>query len=152
MKPVSSRAQEPGTFHRAVWGVLLGIGLVAALVQAVMLGPADRKNAFMDPALALAVALVAGMVAIPVLVTVLILRVPDPESARTGETLAVLVGIVCVGILGFRLAVGVGDTRGFGDQDLVAWIPMAGASVLLIIGIVVRSDAVRRRGSTPHRA
>ncbi|MFJ2551244.1 hypothetical protein [Microbacterium sp. NPDC087591] len=151
MKPASSREREPGTSYRAVWGVLLGIGLVAALVQAVMLGPADRKNAFLDPAHALAMALVAGMIAIPILVIVLALRVPDPESARTGETLAVLVGIVCAGILGFRLAVGVGDTRGFGDQDLAAWIPMAGVSVLLIIGIVVRSDAVRRRGSTPHR-
>jgi hypothetical protein len=152
VKPVASRKQESGTFHRAVWGVLLGIGLVAALVQTVMLGPADRKNGFMDPALAFAVALAAGMIAIPVLVIVLILRVPDPESARTGETLAVLVGIVCAGILGFRLAVGVGDLRGFGDQDLAAWLPMAGASVLLIIGIAVRSDTVRRRGSTPRRA
>ncbi|GGM39363.1 hypothetical protein [Microbacterium saperdae] len=155
-QPVSSSAAPPeresGALYRTVWGVLLGIGLVAALVQAVMLGPADRRNSFMDPSTALAVALVAGVIAIPALLIVLVLRVPDHKSARTGETLAVLVGLICGGILVFRLVVGGSDDRGFDPQDLVAWLPMTAVSVLLIIGIAVRSDLVRRRSVGPAPA
>lgn len=130
---------------RVLWGVLLGIGLTAALVSAVMLGPADRRNAYTDPALAISVALIAGTIAIPALLIVLMLRVPDLTSARTGETLAVLVGMVCIAILVFRLAVGTGDDRGFVDGDLGLWLPMNAVAVLLIAGIAIRSDLVRRR-------
>lgn len=149
--PTASTERESGALYRAVWGVLLGIGLVAALGQAVMLGPADRRNAFTDPSTALAVALVAGVIAIPVLLIVLVLRVPDPKSARTGETVAVLVGLICGGILVFRIVVGSSDDRGFDQQDLAAWLPMTAVSVLLIIGIAVRSDLVRRRSAEPAR-
>ncbi|WP_314475313.1 hypothetical protein [uncultured Microbacterium sp.] len=145
----ASPERESGRAYRVIWGVLLGIGLVAALVQAVMLGPADRRNSFTDPSTALSVALVAGVIALPVLLIVLMLRVPDPKSARTGETLAVLVGVICAGILIFRLAVGGGDGRGFAPQDLAVWLPMTAVSVLLIIGIAVRSDLVRRRSAVP---
>lgn len=152
-QPVSAAATSPeresGTVYRAVWGVLLGVGLIAALIQAVLLGPADRRNSFTDPSTALSVALIAGVVAIPVLLIVLVLRAPDSKSARTGETLAVLVGLICGGILVFRLAIGGGDGRGFDQQDLVAWLPMTAVSVLLIIGIASRSDLVRRRSALP---
>lgn len=77
---------------------------------------------------------------------------PDQKSARTGETVAVLVGMICGGILVFRLVVGGSDDRGFDQQDLAAWLPMTAVSVLLIIGIAVRSDLVRRRLGEPARA
>jgi hypothetical protein len=152
VKRVSSPERESGALYRTVWGVLLGIGLVAALVQAVMLGPADRKNAFTDPSTALAIALVAGVIAIPMLLIVWVLRVPDQKSARTGETVAVLVGLICGGILVFRLVVGGSDDRGFDQQDLVAWLVMTAVSVLSIVGIAIRSDLVRRRLGEPARA
>lgn len=136
---------------RVLWGVLLGVGLTAALVSAVMLGPADRRNAYTEPALAISVALIAGTIAIPALLVVLMLRVPDPTSARTGETLALLVGVVCIAILVFRLAVGAGDDRGFVDGDLGLWLPMNAVAVLLIAGIAIRSDLVRRRAGGHER-
>lgn len=136
---------------RVLWGALLGLGLTAALVSAVMLGPADRRNAFTDPALALSMALIAGIVAIPALLVVLMLRVPNLTSARTGETLAVLVGSVCAAMLVFRLAVGAGDDRGFVDQDLAVWLPMNAVAVLLIAGIAIRSDLARRRAGGRER-
>lgn len=148
----SSPERESGTAYRVIWGVLLGIGLVAALTQAVMLGPADRRNSFTDPGTALSVALVAGAIALPLLLIVLVLRVPDQKSARTGETVAVLVGLICAGILVFRLVVGGGDGRGFDQQDLAAWLPMTAVSVLLILGITVRCDLVRRRSAAPASA
>lgn len=148
----SSPAHESGTAYRVIWGVLLGVGLTAALVQAVMLGPADRRNSFTDPSTALSVALVAGVIALPVLLVVLALRVPDPKSGRTGETVAVLVGLICAGILVFRLLIGSGDGRGFDQQDLAVWLPMNAVSVLLIFGIAVRSDLARRRSVGPASA
>ena len=150
--PAASPERESGALYRTVWSVLLGIGLVAARVQAVMLGPADRKNAFTDPSTALAIALVAGVIAIPMLLIVWALRVPDRKSARTGETVAVLVGMICGGILVFRLVVGGSDDRGFDQQDLVAWLVMSAVSMLSIVGITIRSDLVRRRSGEPARA
>lgn len=141
-KPVSTPV--PAAAYRALWGALLGVGLAAALTSAVMLGPADRKNAFTDPALALSVAHIAGTIAIPLLLIALILRVPDPRSARVGVTLSVLVGSVCAGILVFRVVAGGSDDRGFGAQDVAVWMPMTAVSVLLIAAIAVRCDLARR--------
>ncbi|KJL29500.1 hypothetical protein RS83_01517 [Microbacterium oxydans] len=148
--PVSG-AQRPqaGTAYRAVWGTLLGLGLAAALTSAVMLGPADRRNAFTEPGLALSVAFVAGLVAIPAVLVVLLLRVPDAKSARTGETLTVLVGLICVGMFVYRLVVGTDDDRGFESQGLAIWIPMTAVSLLLLVGVAIRTDLVRRAAVGP---
>lgn len=141
--------RETGSALRAVWGTLLGIGLTAALVSAVMFGPSDRKNAFLNPELAGTVALVAGAIAVPALMIVLLLRVPDHQSARVGETLSVLVGLVCVGMLVFRLAAGSADERGFSSEAIAWWVPMTAVIELLIIGLAVRSDGVRRGPADP---
>ena len=151
-QPVSPAPGVPrmacSTGYRAVWGVLLGVGLTAALVTAVMFGPSDRKNAFLDPGVAVAVALVAGIVAIPFLLVVLLLRTPDAQSARAAETLAILVGLVCAGLLVFRLVAGVDDGRGLSSADLSWWAPMTAVVVLLLIGIAIRSDVVRRSAAS----
>lgn len=139
-------APEPtaGRAHRVVWGALLTLGLIAALTAAVMLGPAGRKNAFLSADLAAAVSLPAVIVAIAALLLALVIRPPDGGSARTGETMAVLVGIPVFGILVFRLIAGVGDGRGFSAATLAWWVPASAVVVLLLIGIVVRCDGVRR--------
>lgn len=140
-----------GVAYRAFWGVVLGIGLVAALVGAVTLGLADRKNAFSDPATSLSLALAAGTVAAAALLVVLLLRVPDPASARTGEASSVVVGLLCAGILVFRLVAGTSDDRGFTPSDLAVWLPLTAVVVLLIVGIVIRTDPVRRQAVAPSR-
>jgi hypothetical protein len=94
-----------------------------------MLGPSDRKNAFMDPGIAIMVAVVAGAVAIPFLLVTLVLRLPDHQSARTAEVLSVLVGLVCAGLLVFRLFAGAGDGRGFSSVDVATWSLMAALAV-----------------------
>jgi len=134
-----------GTGYRILWGTLLGLGLTAALTSAVMLGPADRKNAFTDPELAMSTAVVAGVIAIPVLLVALLLRVPDARSARIGETSAVMVGLLCAALLVTRLLLGTGDDRGFTPDDLAIWLPMTAVTTLLIAGVAIRSDRVRRQ-------
>jgi uncharacterized membrane protein YeaQ/YmgE (transglycosylase-associated protein family) len=131
--------------YRVIWAMLLGIGLVGAVVAASMLGPPDRKNRYADADSAFAVALVGAAVALLVLLFVLLLRVPDPPSAEAGEACAVVTGILCVCILAFRLIVGTGDGRGFAADDLAIWILVMTGSVLLIGGIVLRCDPVRRQ-------
>lgn len=138
------RAQSSAGYL-AVRGTLLGIGLTAALTSAVMLGPSDRKNAFTDPELAVSTAFVAGVIAIPVLLVVLLLRVPDVRSARIGEASSALVGLLCVAMLAIRLVLGTGDDRGFTPEDLAIWLPMTTAITLLIAGVAIRSDRVRRQ-------
>ncbi len=131
--------------YRAVWGTLLGLGLTAALTSAVMLGPSDRRNAFMNPELAMSTAVIAGAIAIPVLLITLLLKVPDVRSARIGETFSVLVGLLCVAMLVVRLILGTGDDRGFTPDDLAIWLPMTAVIALLIAGVAIRSDLVRRQ-------
>jgi hypothetical protein len=138
------RAQSSAGYL-AVWGTLLGLGLTAALTSAVMLGPSDRRNAFTDPELAVSTAVVAGVIAIPVLLVALLLRVPDVRSARIGETSAVMVGLLCAALLVTRLLLGTGDDRGFTPEDLAIWLPMTAATTLLIAGVAIRSDRVRRQ-------
>lgn len=135
--------------YRTLWGWLLGIGLTAALTAAVMLGPPGRKNAYMDPELAMSTALIAGAVAIPVLLIAFLLRVPDVQSARVGETSSVLVGLLCVAMLAIRLVLGTGDDRWFTAEDLAIWLPMTAVIALLIAGVTIRSDLVRRRDAAP---
>ncbi|MFJ4253637.1 hypothetical protein [Microbacterium sp. NPDC090003] len=114
-----------------------------------MLGPPGRKNAYMDPELAMSTALIAGAVAIPVLLIAFLLRVPDVQSARVGETSSVLVGMLCVAMLAIRLVLGTGDDRGFRAEDLAIWLPMTAVIALLIAGVTIRSDLVRRRDAAP---
>lgn len=140
---------ESRASYRVVWGTALGIGLAAALTSAVMLGPGDRRNAFMNSELAVLIAIVAGAIAIPVLLIVLVLRVPDAPSARTGETLAVLVGLICAAMLLIRLVLGTADDRGFAPQDLAIWLPMTAVNTFLIAGVTIRSDLARRRDVLP---
>lgn len=135
--------------YRAVWGTLLGLGLTAALTSAVMLGPSDRRNAFMNPELAMSTAVIAGAIAIPVLLITLLLKVPDVRSARIGETFSVLVGLLCVAMLVVRLILGTGDDRGFTPDDLAIWLPMTAVIALLIAGVAIRSDLVRRQDAAP---
>lgn len=142
------RAQSSAGYL-AVWGTLLGIGLTAALTSAVMLGPSDRKNAFTDPELAVSTAFVAGVIAIPVLLVVLLLRVPDVRSARIGEASSALVGLLCVAMLAIRLVLGTGDDRGFTPDDLAIWLPMTAVIALLIAGVAIRGDLVRRQDAAP---
>lgn len=145
---------EPGMrAYRVLWATMLGFGLVAAMTSAVLFGAPDRKNSFIDPRGAFTLACVAGVLALATLLVVLLLRVPDRESARVGETCAVLVLALCLWMLGYRLAVGHEDSRGFTAADLAVWMPMTSASVLLIGGIVLRCDPIRRRGrDAPGRA
>lgn len=114
-----------------------------------MLGPPGRKNAYMDPELVMSTALIAGAVAIPVLLIAFLLRVPDVQSARVGETSSVLVGMLCVAMLAIRLVLGTGDDRGFTPEDLAIWLPMTAVIVLLIAGVAIRSDLVRRQDAGP---
>ncbi|WP_017200546.1 hypothetical protein [Arthrobacter sp. M2012083] len=62
---------------QAVWGVLLGMGMLAALTAAVMFGPAGRKNASISAEQAASVALPAAQIGI-----VLICRGAPPSGAR----------------------------------------------------------------------
>lgn len=145
---VAEAQAQAGRAYRALWSVLLGVGLVAAVAAASMLGPADRKNQYTAAGSALAVAQVAGAVALLVLLLVLVLRVPEPSVARVGEGSAVVVGILCAAMLMYRLVAGTSDGRGFTAPDLATWVPMMAVIVLLMVGIVLRCDPVRRRGAS----
>jgi len=144
----ASSARPASRGFTALWGTLVCIGIVAALVLAVMFAAPDRKNAFADPALSASIGAIAAVIAIPALLIAVLLRVPGRESARVGETSAVLVGIIVLWSLGYRLTAGVSDDRGFVAADLSWWIPAAGVTALLLAGVVWRCDPVRRSGSS----
>ncbi|WP_146008176.1 hypothetical protein [Microbacterium aurantiacum] len=133
-----------GGAYRVLWATLLAVGLTAALTAAVMLGPAGRKNTFVSADLAVAVAIPAAAVAIAILLVALLLRVPDARKAAGAETMAVLVGVPVLGILVFRVVAGVSDERGFASETLLWWIPAMVVITLLLLGIAVRNDVVRR--------
>lgn len=135
--------------YRAVWGTLLGLGLTAALTAAVMLGPPGRKNAYMNAEHAMSTAVVAGAIAVPVLLITLLLKVPDAQSARIGAVTSLLVGLLCASLLLTRFLLGTGDDRGFTPEDLAIWLPMTAVIALLIAGIAIRSDLVRRQDAAP---
>lgn len=137
--------------YRATWGTLLTIGLIASLILAVQFSAPDRKNRFADPTVSASIAAIAAVIAIASLLVVLVLRVPDAESARVGEVCAVLIGILVVAILLYRLAVGVDDDRGLTAGDLAWWLPAAGVTALLLAGIALRCDPLRRSGSKRPR-
>ena len=103
----------------------------------------------MNPELAMSTAVIAGAIAIPVLLITLLLKVPDVRSARIGETFSVLVGLLCVAMLVVRLLLGTGDDRGFTPDDLAIWLPMTAVIALLIAGVAIRSDLVRRQDAAP---
>lgn len=115
------------------------------LVSAAMLGPAGRKYALLEPGLVPTVALVAGAIALLALLLALVLRPPDRESARIGETVSVLVGVFCAAILVHRLLVGANDDRGYTPGALGPSLTTTGVAVPLVSGIAIRADIVRRR-------
>ncbi|MFD6176314.1 MULTISPECIES: hypothetical protein [unclassified Isoptericola] len=144
--PAERSARRRSTAYRAVWGTVLGVGLLAVLVLAPMFAPPGRKNAFIQPEDAASLALVAAWVAVPALLVGLALRVPDREAAVVGETFAVTVGGLAAALLIYRAAVGTGDGRGFTAADLAWWVPATAAAVALAAGIALRCDRARRRG------
>ncbi|MFE6736620.1 hypothetical protein [Microbacterium sp. NPDC057650] len=148
--PDAAGGRHSGRTYRVIWGILLGIGLAGAVAAASMLGPPDRKNRYTDVDSAFVVAVVGAAVALLFLLVVLLLRVPDPRAAEGAEMVAVVTGILCVVILAFRLVAGTGDGRGFGTDDLAIWIPMMTGIVLLLGGIALRCDPVRRQARPPH--
>ncbi|MET3370337.1 UNVERIFIED_CONTAM: uncharacterized protein YhdP [Jeotgalibacillus campisalis] len=77
---------------QAVWGVLLGMGLLAALTAAVMFGPAGRKNASISAEQAASVALPAAQIGIVLIAVVLLLPVPARPAARYGSVCTSVVG------------------------------------------------------------
>ncbi|KAB1656028.1 hypothetical protein F8O01_11385 [Pseudoclavibacter chungangensis] len=115
------------------------------LVSAAMHGPAGRKYALLEPGLVPTVALVAGAIALLALLLALVLRPPDRESARIGETVSVLVGVFCAAILVHRLLVGANDDRGYTPGALGPSLTTTGVAVPLVSGIAIRADIVRRR-------
>ena len=141
-----SAKRTRGRVYRVLWSALLVIGLTAALTTAVMLGPPGRRNAFVSADLAVAVAIPAAATAVAVLFIALLLRAPDARTARGAETIAIVVGVPVVGILVLRAVVGVSDERGFASGTLRWWIPAMVVVALVLFGITVRSDRVRRAG------
>lgn len=131
----------------AIWGALLGSGLVAALTAAVMLGPPGRKNAYSSADLAMAVAVPAATIAIPLLLLVLFLPVPRGEAARYGTVTTVTVAVVVAGILVFRFLVGTGDSRGFSPEQVAAWLRLTAVILLVLVALSWRLDVARRRGA-----
>lgn len=131
--------------HRVVWGWLLGVGLTAALVAAVQFDAPTRRNAYASADADARLAMVAVVVAIALLLVTLLLKVPDPASARVGETVTVIVALPVAGILAYRLVRGVHDRRGFTTEQLHWAIPALAVTLLLLVGIVARCDPVRRR-------
>lgn len=144
--PGADAQPQTSQWYRVVWGVLLGIGIAAAGVAAVMLGPADRKNQYQNADTALTVAFIAGAVAVVVLLVVAVLRVPDPSSARAGEAITVVVAVLGLALVVYRGIAGSNDDRGFTSGDLAVWMPMMVVILLLCVVVALRCDPVRRRG------
>ncbi|WP_213456241.1 hypothetical protein [Rhizomonospora bruguierae] len=132
----------------ALWGSLLGVGLLAGLVTAVMFGPPGRKNAYLDPELAVAVAAPAAVVALLCLVPLLFLPVRE-EAAGYGTTVTVIVGGLVAVLLMLRVLAGASDSRGFSAEQVAFWAPVTAIILLVIVVLAVRLDAVRRRAA-PH--
>lgn len=132
-----------------VWGTLLTIGLTAALTFAVMFGPPSRKNTYSAPELSAQAALVAGTVALVVLlISLLTVQITSTEGSRVGEVCVITVSVFVAGIGAYRAIIGTGDSRGFTPSDLSWWLPMEAVIVLLLLGLAIRCDR-RRRSGTP---
>jgi hypothetical protein len=147
--PRTAPAQRAGT---VIWWVLLGIGLCAALGAAAMLDPPGRKNTYIHADDATAVAVVCGVVAVVLLGVALLLPVPRGHTPYAAMVLTVTTGSLLVLLVGYRLVVGTGDSRGFTPDQLRRALPLAALAALLTIGAAVRTHRVRRREPDPADA
>ncbi|XBB68609.1 hypothetical protein ABFU82_04645 [Nocardioides sp. WV_118_6] len=145
--PRTPLATRVGT---VLWWLLHAAGLTAVLTTAVMLGPSGRRNTYLGADDALAVALPAGVVALVLLAGLLVLLVPAGETPRSAVGLAVITGLVVAGLVGYRLAAGTSDGRGFSGDQVRSWTPWALAGLAVLVLLVVRLERARRR--TPPRA
>lgn len=138
------------------WGTVLAVGLTAALVFAVMMDAPHRKNRFIEPETSIQLAMTVAPVAVILLAIVALARVPKAADAAIAETGSVLVLLVVLWVIGYRQVAGVDDSRDFAAADLAAWMPVAAVIAALLLAIVVRCDARRRRtptwASRPRRA
>lgn len=146
-QPAERRTVRLTRAYRAVWGTVLGAGLLAALVLVLQFDAEHRKNRFVSAEQAVTLAQIAAPIALVALGIGLLLRVPGVVDAEVVEVLASLVGLLALGMLVFRFGVGAGDGRGFTEDDVAWWIPVSALVLLLLIGIVVRCDVARRRAN-----
>jgi len=148
-KTASAPAAQKPTPATVFWGWLLTVGLTAALTFAVLFDPPSRKNTYLKAEDSAPVALVAGVVAIALLlVALLMVQAVSSSGARVGEVCVITVSLFVTAIGIYRALVGTGDSRGFTAGDLSWWLPMEAVIVLLLIGLAVRSDR-RRRAAGP---
>lgn len=135
----------PARVWTVAWGILLASGLVAALMAAVALGPPGRRNAFISADEAMAVAVPAVAIAIPLLFVVLFLPVPRGEAARYGTVTTVTVAVMVAGLLVFRLLVGTDDSRGFSAEQVGLWLRLTPVVFVALVGLVWRLNGLRRK-------
>lgn len=141
----SATAQRGSRVYPVVWGTLLAIAMTAALVFAVQLDAPTRRNRFLDTDLSIRIAVVTGLIAVVLLLISALLRMPNRSCAVIGETVTVLILAISLWVIGYRLVVGVDDSRGFTGQDLASWMPFAVLIAVLLLAVGLRCDFARRR-------
>lgn len=130
--------------YLVAWWVLLSAALLAMITGAAMFGPLMRRNRFLAPELAEAVATPAATIALLALVALAALPLPTLAERQGGGVLANITGIVVVLLLGYRLVVGTGDRRGFEPEQLVPATPLLWLALLALAVLAVRLELRRR--------
>ncbi|PPG32099.1 hypothetical protein [Pseudoclavibacter sp. RFBB5] len=134
-----------------VWGTLVGIFLAAVCTASAMMLPLGRRTRFLDPELAIAIAMPAAVVALTVGLLLVALRPPSRQGfAATAETFGITVGVLHMLIFGYRLIVGAGDGRGFTPGIVHVWWAYAAAASALLAVFALRVDRARRSLTPRH--
>ncbi|WP_163542899.1 hypothetical protein [Occultella kanbiaonis] len=146
------QSRESAPTWKVTWGILFALAMVATIVATAAVGPAGRRNRYIDPEAAIALGLPA--LAVAAAVTVVLLLVPIPTRAeRVGTVICVTVAIMLALVLGFRGLIGSADGRGFTAQQIGPWLVGAAVLLLLLLGLTARFGRRRRRapGRPPPR-
>jgi hypothetical protein len=124
--------------------VLLAVALSAQLTGGAMFGPPGRKNRFIEPEAAAAVAQPAALIALVALVVLAVVPIPAKAARQGAELLAALVGGLLLLLLVYRLWTGTTDGRGFDAAELVSGLPLLWAGIVPALDLIIRLELSRR--------
>lgn len=125
-----------------VWTSLFAVNLVAAVVAVAMLSPLGPRTKWVDPDVAVQIAMPALIIATIAGVGALILR-PARGRAAVATVLSSIVTILLAAVFLFRLIGGGGD-RDFTAEQLGSWLVGAGILLVVLIALTWRLDRLRR--------
>ena len=134
------------------WGSALGVFLVSVVVSIAMMGPPTRKNRFLHTVLAETIAGWSTVIALLFGVLVLVASVPARRSfAFAAQTMTLVVGILFSTVTVYRAIVGANDDRGFDADAVNHWLLGAFGILVLLLGVWIRADRMRRRLAVARR-